>query len=451
MSTCLICGKKATNWLCSNCAGRTDVEDLCNKIISYWPCRPDNPEANPIWDKIASGLEFPSYFKNIAFDVADLLPSPRKEWQKLHSLVVEETRVPRIKKEWFYQLYDAIIDSTELTEIEKQRLKGLKLEALFQDYRYSEADELAYELVEESPEVWQVLYVMAEFFSQTRRYDEAEEAISRGKELFAENKKAMYEFNTSEGKNNSRRTAAETGKKEYIPAPKEGKAEAVAKYTEFMLSLGIDINTSSVKQAGRKRYPTPISNAEYPIFVEITDPSFDSFVAYDLETTGLDPKLDAIIEIGAVKVVDGVVSETAKFTFQEFVKPYKKGVSEDVTRLTGISKDDVKNARQMWEVIPDFMKFAGNNVLVGFNNALFDSKFLRRAGRYSGVIYTNKQFDVLNYAKRIKQNIGYTGENTKLGTISEYLGIKNPSAHRALADAITTAKVFLKLKEINKD
>ena len=104
----------------------------------------------------------------------------------------------------------------------------------------------------------------------------------------------------------------------------------------------------------------------------------------------------------------------------------------------------------MWEVIPEFMNFVGDSVMVGFNNVNFDSAFLRRAGRYCNTVYTNKQFDVKRYLDKIKNKIGYAGENEKLGTVSKYYGIENPQAHRALADAITTAKVFLKLKELDE-
>ena len=68
------------------------------------------------------------------------------------------------------------------------------LEALYQDYRYPEADELASELLERSPLPWQAIYVIAEFFSQTRRYDEADDAISVGNKLNAGNDGVLRQF-----------------------------------------------------------------------------------------------------------------------------------------------------------------------------------------------------------------------------------------------------------------
>ena len=156
-----------------------------------------------------------------------------------------------------------------------------------------------------------------------------------------------------------------------------------------------------------------------------------------------------MIEIGAIKVSGGKIVETQEFVFNELVRPFKKSVREDVTRLTGITKEDVKDARQMWEVFPDFMSFTGDSVLVGFNNVKFDSRFLVRAGRYSNIIMQNPQFDVMKYAERFREELGITDSKISLETLCRKMDVENPKAHRALTDAITTAKVFLKLKELD--
>lgn len=143
------------------------------------------------------------------------------------------------------------------------------------------------------------------------------------------------------------------------------------------------------------------------------------------------------------------IVESKEFTFQEFVHPFKKGIREEITKLTGISKEDVKDARQMWEVFPDFMKFAGNSVLVGFNNVKFDSRFLVRAGRYSNIIMDNPQFDVMKYAENFREKLSIEEKKISLETLGRKLGIENPEAHRALSDATTTARIYLKLKEMD--
>ena len=104
----------------------------------------------------------------------------------------------------------------------------------------------------------------------------------------------------------------------------------------------------------------------------------------------------------------------------------------------------------MWEVFRDFMEFAGGCVLVGYNNVKFDSRFLVRAGRYANIIMENPQFDVLKYAERFRDRLSLTDKKISLDVLSQKLDIKNPEAHRALPDAITTAKVFLKLKELDR-
>jgi len=108
----------------------------------------------------------------------------------------------------------------------------------------------------------------------------------------------------------------------------------------------------------------------------------------------------------------------------------------------------VFNSREVWKVFEDFAKFIGDNILVGYNCMTFDSKFLVRAGRLSNIKIYNKYFDVMKYAQTLKNKLNY--KNKTLVNIGNILGIENPNAHRALSDAITTAKVYLKLLELDK-
>lgn len=445
---CLNCGKETESCICEECKQKINLEELCDQIRAYTP----EKNENPIWEKAALKMEQSDSFSNMALALADHLPSPRKEYQQILTIVGTKLRVPRANKPWFYEVYERIIGMKGLKQEEKLRIKGLMLETLYQDYRYPEANELASELLEEKPLPWQTIYFIAEFFSQTRRYDEADDAIDIGTALNTGNSDVLTKFADLSEKNEKRRTAADTGKKEYLPNPSENKAEAIEKYTAFMSSLGIDINASSTSfSSGGKvlKYPTPIPKGDYPTIVEKREADFDSFVAFDFETTGKYSGTDAIIEIGAIRVVNGQIVEATEFTFQEFVKPFRKGLPAEITDLTGITKDDLKDARQMWEVIPDFMRFVGDDILVGYNSIKFDAKFLCRAGRYCNEIYPNKHFDVLRYVKELKDTIHYNKANFELATVGEFLEIENPEAHRALADAITTAKIYLKLKEMS--
>ena len=441
-SICLVCGKTNDKVVCDSCKATTDINRLCDEIIEYKPNIPENPNANLIWEKAATTLGEKEKFSKFAFELADELESPRKEYQKIHSLVGEYPGIVKAHRSWLYEICKTI-DFTALSEWEELRIKGIMIEALFMDYRYQEAEKLATELVELVELPWQAAITVADFFNKTRRYDAAEQVIYNIGPKFENDECAKKQFEKQMDACNKYRTASENGKKEYMPNPKEDREKAIRSYIDFMESMGIDIQKVS-------KAPMAIPKVDYPEPFVIHTPDFNSFVAFDFETTGLSSATDCIIEVGAIKVINGKIVESKEFVFSEYVKPYKKSVNEKVTELTGITKDDVKNARPMWEVIPDFMNFVGEHVLVGYNNANFDSKFLARAGRHSNLMIQNPHFDVLQYARRIKNEIHYTNDNFTLGSVAKFCGIENPKAHRAWADALTTAKVYLKLRELSK-
>lgn len=440
MAVCVNCGTETDGYLCSQCSSSVDLENLCGTILEY----KIGSGENPLWDQIASGLSNMYNFRNVIFAIADELPSPRREYWKILSLSGMNANVPKDSRPWLYEINKQISGMEGLTGMEKNRIKGIVLGALFMDYQYEAADNLAGELLEEEELPRQAYYNLADFYSKTRRYDEADDAMDAAEKLYGIKKEIL--FGEVFEKNQKYREAEANGNRQYIPNPKENKETVRKAYIDYLASIGIEAELTAPP---KRKEPVAIPKDQYPSPKEIRDPDFDSFVAYDLETTGKHSKTDAIIEIGAVKVSGGEVIESREFTFQEFVRPYKKRISEEVTNLTGITNDDVKNARQMWEVFPDFMDFVGDNVLVGFNNVAFDSAFLVRAGRYSNLIMNNPQFDVMRYADKFREKMGITDTGIKLGTLCSSLGIDNPRAHRALADAITTARVFLKLREMD--
>ena len=444
MTKCLNCGRETDYCLCEECRRTVDLEGLCQKIIGY---RPGSGE-NPLWDETASGLVYVNDFRNVVFALAEVLPSPRKEYWKILSFSGEGPNVQKNNRPWLYEIYDRIRDLNGLDTYETNRIKGMVLGALFMDYRYEDADRLAAELLEEESLPMQAYYNLADFYSKTRRYDEADDAIGAAAGVYGRDQTSAVFEKIAESNRKYREKEAQ-GKQQYMPNPKENKEEVRKAYIDYLASIGIEAEIS-VASTPRSSIPKAIPRDQYPAPKEIRDADFDTFVAYDLETTGLSPKTDAIIEIGAVKVCGGEVVESGEFVFQEFVRPYKRSVREDVTKLTGITKEDVREARQMWEVFPDFMKFAGDCVLVGYNNVKFDSRFLVRAGRYSNIIMQNPQFDVMKYADGFRNKLGITDEKLSLEILSKKLGIENPEAHRALADSITTARVYLRLKEMDK-
>ena len=459
MAICVVCGKENDSYICDNCKDKADIAQICRDIIKY---RPNNEEeSDPVLKKIWESFDDPyEGFKNIAFELSYELDSPESEYIRIISMTGNSSNVKKNSRPWFYDIYSEIKDAEGLSDYERNRLYGIALGAYYMDYDYFKAEELASYLSDQKELPWQVYYNMSEFYMNTRRYDMAEKAINDALENFADNKFVVDMMTLRAGKNEKQRKKAAEGKKEYMPNPKENAAEVKQKYIEFMDSIGIKVEVSKSSKAGGFKTRScssknggivPIPREEYPIPAETRNADMDTFVAFDLETTGTGT-YNSIIEIGAIRVVDNEIVDKAEFKFQELVKPMDgKHVKSDITELTGITDDDVQSARNIWEVFPDFMDFVGDSVLVGYNCITFDSRYMVRAGRYSHRIVENKYFDVMKYAVMFfdKLSIEKGKKSVKLEELAEKLNVENPRAHRALADAITTAAVFLKLKEMD--
>lgn len=156
------------------------------------------------------------------------------------------------------------------------------------------------------------------------------------------------------------------------------------------------------------------------------------YVAFDLETTGLDIEEDSIIEIGALKVINGKVTER----FMEFVKP-KKPISSIITNITGITNDMVALARPTELIIRDFVDFCGDYTMVG-HNILFDYKFMKKHALEYGLPFEKTGLDTLQIARKVLRHL----ESKSLGCLCEHYGITNQAAHRAYHDALATAKIY---------
>ena len=160
-----------------------------------------------------------------------------------------------------------------------------------------------------------------------------------------------------------------------------------------------------------------------------------SVVVFDFETTGLDPSSCKIIEIGAVKVVNGSLIET----FQTLINPETE-IPQEITDITHISQEMVDDAPTIEQVLPDFYKFTYGSVLSAYNIG-FDYQFLSNNGQRLRLLFNNQQIDTLKLARDKVPSLS----NYKLSTVVKALNITLNNAHRALADAYATAKVFVKL------
>lgn len=164
----------------------------------------------------------------------------------------------------------------------------------------------------------------------------------------------------------------------------------------------------------------------------------DSYVVVDIETTGLSPKDDEILEIGAIKVDEyGEIS-----TFSTLIK-VDFPIPEFITQLTGIHDGMVMDKGiDIKDALEEFDRFIGDAILIG-HNVNFDISFLN--DKYQKQLYkslTNDYIDTLRLSRRLLPGL----PNYKLSTVVQYLQIEYSGHHRALADVKMTLEVYESLK-----
>ncbi len=164
------------------------------------------------------------------------------------------------------------------------------------------------------------------------------------------------------------------------------------------------------------------------------------FVAFDLETTGLNNnpamgKMDKIIELGAVKIVNGEIKEK----FSSFVACSER-LSREIVELTGINDSDLIGAPEVEKVLADFFKFTDGAILVG-HNVIFDYRFVKYYGEQHGYMFDKKQYDTMTFAQELLRG---QIANYKLNSVADYYGFTF-NHHRAFDDACVTAKCFIEL------
>lgn len=163
------------------------------------------------------------------------------------------------------------------------------------------------------------------------------------------------------------------------------------------------------------------------------------YVVFDIETTGLDPKFDEIIEISGVKVVNDEIIDT----FSSLVKP-ENLISPFITELTHITNEMVKDADKIEVVLPKFMEFIGDNILIG-HNVNFDINFVYdtlEKINYSKKL-SNNFIDTMRLGRYLLKNLNHH----RLMDLANYYNISYEGAHRSLTDAKITYQVYLKLKD----
>ena len=159
------------------------------------------------------------------------------------------------------------------------------------------------------------------------------------------------------------------------------------------------------------------------------------FVAFDLETTGLSSRDDRIIEIGAVILKDGQEIDR----FQTFVDPERQ-LERKIVELTGITDEMLQGAPKIQEILPKFLKFVGDRVLVAHNSD-FDTGFIRAECQRQGLPYRYTAADTLILSQNLLQHLS----KFKLDIVSNALNLPDFNHHRAGDDAMTCGLIMTKL------
>ena len=167
----------------------------------------------------------------------------------------------------------------------------------------------------------------------------------------------------------------------------------------------------------------------------------DSYVVFDLETTGFSPNTCKIIEIGAVKVENGTITER----FSEFVNP-QVPIPFKIEELTGIRDDMVMGAETIEEILPRFMEFCEGCVMIA-HNAEFDMSFIRKNCMDLDIPCDYTVGDTVAMARILLPAL----HRFKLDTVAKALKISLENHHRAVDDAECTAHIFVKFIEMLKE
>lgn len=165
----------------------------------------------------------------------------------------------------------------------------------------------------------------------------------------------------------------------------------------------------------------------------------DEYVVFDIETTGLNKEKCKIIEIGAVKIRNREIVDR----YSTFIDPGEK-LSDEIVDLTNITDDMLEGQRPIETVLPEFLDFVGDDVLVA-HNASFDTGFVRIKAEELGIEYKkNTILDTLELSRTLLKEL----KKHKLDVVAKHLGVSLEGHHRAVNDAEATAEIFLKLVDM---
>lgn len=176
--------------------------------------------------------------------------------------------------------------------------------------------------------------------------------------------------------------------------------------------------------------------------VKAKDLMVDNYTSIDLETTGFSPSDDRIVEIGAIRVRNGRPVKR----YSQLINP-QRPLPEEITRLNGLTDADLRNQPTVDQVLPDFIRFIGNDTLIGHNINEFDAAFLLANTTRLGMRHIgNKTIDTLPLDRAL-----YPEEpKHRLVDIIRRFGIAQTESHRAADDALQTAQCYETMKTYMK-
>lgn len=165
----------------------------------------------------------------------------------------------------------------------------------------------------------------------------------------------------------------------------------------------------------------------------------ENYTVIDIETTGLSPQNDDIIELSALKIRNNKVVEE----FSSLLKS-SKGVSSFISNLTGITEKMLINAPVIEDILPQFLNFIENDIILG-HNVNFDMRFIK--SKTQRVLNKTIENNIMDTMVLAKQNLSLP--NYKLITIAQYYNIDTKNNHRGLKDCYITFEVYNKLRDSN--
>lgn len=167
----------------------------------------------------------------------------------------------------------------------------------------------------------------------------------------------------------------------------------------------------------------------------------NSYAALDIETTGLNPAADKIIEIGVARIENGEVVDT----YSELVNPQIQ-LSSRISELTGITDNMLCDKPCIGDIIEAVVCFIGDLPILG-HNVIFDYSFIKKAAVNNKLTFDKEGIDTLKIARRLLPELPHKG----LEYLCKHYGINPGNSHRALDDAISASKVFEEMKKINPE